>query len=131
MADWKIDPYSDRGFYLRGTPQVQIWDPWTQPTKNGSEVGSGGLYNNKTNGAIPLVVADKPIGEWNRFRIIMAGSSVHVFLNGELVVNGAILENYWQRDLPVFPFGPIELQAHKTPVWFKNLYIRELHAPAK
>ena len=44
------------------------------------------------------------------------------------MVNGAPLENYWQKDLPVFPFGPIELQAHKTPVWFKNLYIRELHA---
>jgi hypothetical protein len=131
LADWKIEPYSDSGLYLRGTPQVQIWDPYTQPTKNGSEVGSGGLYNNKTNGSIPLVVADKPIGEWNRFRIIMAGDIVHVFLNGELVVNGAPLENYWQRDLPLFPFGQIELQAHKTPVWFKNLYIRELHTPAK
>jgi len=131
LADWKIEPYSDSGFYLRGTPQVQIWDPYTLPTKSGSEVGSGGLYNNKTNGAIPLVVADKPIGEWNRFRIVMAGDIVHVFLNGELVVNGAPLENYWQRDLPVFPFGPIELQAHKSVVWFKNLYLRELHTPAK
>ena len=131
LADWKIEPYSDSGFYLRGTPQVQIWDPYTQPTKSGSEVGSGGLYNNRTNGAKPLVVADKPIGEWNRFRIVMAGSYVHVFLNGELVVNGATLENYWQRDLPLFPFGPIELQAHKSVVWFKNLYIRELHQPTK
>jgi len=131
LVDWKSEPYSDSGLYLRGTPQVQIWDPYTQPTKSGSEVGSGGLYNNKTNGAIPLVVADKPIGEWNRFRIVMADSFVHVFLNGELVVNGATLENYWQKDLPVFPFGPIELQAHKTPAWFKNLYIRELHAPTK
>jgi len=131
LADWKIEPYADSGLYLRGTPQVQIWDPYTQPTKAGSEVGSGGLYNNKTNGSLPLVVADKPIGEWNQFRIIMAGSVVHVFLNGELVVNGAPLENYWQRELPVFPFGTIELQAHKSVVWFKNLSIREMHAPAK
>jgi len=130
LADWKIEPRSDSGIYLRGTPQVQIWDPYTQPPKGGSQVGSGGLYNNhKTNGAIPVVVADKPVGEWNRFRIIMAGNFVHVFLNGELVVNGATLENYWQPDLPVFPFGPIELQAHQTPVWFKNLYLRELHPP--
>jgi len=132
LADWKIAPRSDSGIYLRGTPQVQIWDPYTQPLAGGSGVGSGGLYNNsKTNGAIPAMVADKPVGEWNRFRIIMAGNFVHVFLNGELVVNGATLENYWQRDLPVFPFGPIELQAHTTPVWFKNLYIRELHPPVK
>jgi hypothetical protein len=131
LADWKIEPYSDSGLYLRGVPQVQIWDPFTQPTKSGSEVGSGGLFNNRSNASQPLLVADKPIGEWNRFRIVMAGDRVHVFLNDQLVVYNVALENYWQRDLPVFPFGPIELQAHKTPVWFRNLYIRELHTPAK
>lgn len=131
LADWKIEPYADSGLYLRGTPQVQIWDPFTQPTKNGSEVGSGGLYNNTTNANKPLLVADKPVGEWNQFRIIMAGEKVHVYLNGQLVVNGVTLENYWQRDLQVLPFGPIELQAHKSVVWFKNLYVRELHPPGK
>ncbi len=131
LADWKIEPYADSGFYLRGTPQVQIWDPFTAPVKAGNEIGSGGLFNNKTNESKPLVVADKPIGEWNQMRIIMAGDKVHVFLNGELVVNGVTLENYWQRDLQVLPFGPIELQAHKSVVWFKNLYVRELHSPTK
>lgn len=129
LADWKIAPETDSGIYLRGTPQVQIWDTFMQPPKNGSEFGSGGLWNNKTNASKPLLVADKPIGEWNRFRIIMAGDKVHIFLNGQLVVNGATLENYWQRDLPLLPFGPIELQAHKSVVWFKNIYVRELHAP--
>lgn len=129
LADWKIEPYADSGLYLRGSPQVNIWDPHTQPMKAGNEVGSGGLLNNKTNTSKPLLVADKPIGEWNRFRIIMAGDKVHVFLNGQLVAHDVTLENYWQRDLPLLPFGPIELQAHKSAVWFKNLYIRELHAP--
>ena len=129
LADWKIEPYSDSGFYLRGTPQVQIWDPFTQPTKNGSEVGSGGLYNNKANPAKPLKVADRPIGEWNHFRILMVGDKVHIFLNDELVVNNVVLENYWDREKPLAPTGPIEMQAHKTPVWFKNVYLREL--PAK
>jgi len=126
LADWKIEPYSDSGFYLRGSPQVQIWDPFTQPTRNGSEVGSGGLYNNKTNASKPLLVADKPIGEWNRFRMIMVGDRVHIFLNGQLVVRDTVLENYWDRSLPMFASGQIELQAHRTPVWFKNLYIREI-----
>ena len=128
VADWKIAAYSDSGIYLRGTPQVQIWDPFTQPTKAGNEVGSGGLFNNQTNAARPLVVADKPIGEWNRFRILLVGDRVHVFLNDQLVVLNTVLENYWQRDLSLFPIGPIELQAHKTPVWFRNLYVRELPA---
>jgi hypothetical protein len=94
--------------------------------KAGNEVGSGGLFNNQKNPAKPLKVADKPIGEWNRFRILMAGEKCHVFLNGELVVNNTTLENYWDRSQPIFPSGQIELQAHTTPVWFKNIYLREI-----
>jgi hypothetical protein len=105
---------------------VQIWDPFTQPIRSGSDVGSGGLYNNRTNASKPLKVADKPIGEWNRFRILMVEDKVHVFLNGELVANDVTLENFWNRNAPLFPRGAIELQAHQTPVWFKNIYIREL-----
>ena len=126
VADWKIAPHSDSGFYLRGTPQVQIWDPFTPPTPAGNAVGSGGLFNNQIHTARPLLVADKPVGEWNHTRIILVGDKVHVFLNDQLVVNNTVLENYWQRDLALFPIGPIELQAHRTPVWFKNLYVREL-----
>jgi hypothetical protein len=106
---------------------VQIGDPFTQPAKSGTEAGSGALVNNRTNVNKALVLADKPVGEWNHFRIIMVGEKVHVFLNGELVVNGVTQENVWQRDLPVLPFGPIELEARRTPVWFKNFYLRELH----
>lgn len=126
VCDWKITPNSDSGLYLRGSPQVQIWDPFTAPVKAGNEVGSGGLFNNQKNPAKPLKVADKPIGEWNRFRILMVGEKVHVFLNGELVVNNTTLENYWDRSQPIFPSGQIELQAHTTPVWFKNIYVREI-----
>lgn len=126
LVDWKIPARADSGIYLRGTPQVQIWDPHTKPTRHGSEVGSGGLYNNQKNPSKPLSVADKPVGEWNRFRILMAGEKVHVFLNGELVVNNVTLENYWDRKLPIFPSEQIELQNHGDTLWFKNIYIREI-----
>jgi hypothetical protein len=113
---------------LRGTPQVQIWDPFTPPVKPGNEAGSGGLFNNQTAASRPLAQADNPAGDWNRTRLLIVGDKVHVFLNDRLVVNNTVLENHWQRDLPLFPIGPIELQAHQTPVWFKNIYIRELPA---
>jgi len=116
-VDWKIPPKGDSGIYLRGSPQVQIWD---------RAVGSGGLYNNKTNADNPLKVADKPVGEWNRFRILMVGEKVHVFLHGELVVQNTTLENYWDRKQPIFPTGQIELQNHGDHLWFKNIYLREL-----
>ena len=72
------------------------------------------------------MLADHPVGEWNRFRIVMAGEKVHVFLNGELVVRDTTLENYWERDKPIYPSGQIELQNHGGQLWFKNIYIREL-----
>ena len=126
LVDWKIPPHGDSGIYLRGSPQVQIWDPYSNGHERGSEVGSGGLYNNKTNPSKPLKVADKPIGEWNRFRILMVGPKVHVFLNGELVVDDVTLENYWNYKQPIFPTGQIELQNHGDHLWFKNIYIREI-----
>lgn len=130
LVDWKITPRADSGIYLRGSPQVQIWDPFTLPTKHGSEVGSGAFYNNQKNPSKPLKVADKPVGEWNRFRIVMVGEKVHIFLNGELVVNATTMENYWDRTQPIFPTGQIELQNHGDALWFKNVYIREL-SPVK
>ena len=126
LVDWKIPAHGDSGIYLRGSPQVQIWDPFTQPTKAGSEVGSGAFYNNQKNPSKPLLVADKPIGQWNRFRIIMAGDKAHVYLNGEIVTRETVLENYWDRSQPIFPSGQIELQNHGDQLWFKNIYIREL-----
>ena len=131
LVDWKIPAHGDSGIYVRGSPQVQIWDPHTQPTKHGSEVGSGAFYNNKTNASKPLLVADKPIGEWNRFRIIMAGRKAHVYLNGQLVTRDTELENFWDRDLPIFRSGQIELQNHGDKLWFKNVYIREIQPGMK
>lgn len=127
LVDWKIPPHGDSGIYVRGSPQVQIWDPFTQPVSHGAEVGSGGLYNNQQNRSTPLKVADQPIGQWNRFRIIMGGEKGHVFLNGELVTRDTVLENFWDRSQPIFPTGQIELQNHGGPLWFKNIYLRELN----
>jgi hypothetical protein len=119
-VDWKILPKGDSGIYLRGTPQVQIWDP------NHWKIGSGGLYNNKKNPSQPSKCADKPIGQWNTFRNKMIGEKVTIWLNGELVVDNVVLENYWERDKPIYPTGQIELQNHGNTLWFKNIYIREL-----
>jgi hypothetical protein len=120
---WKILKGGDSGIYLRGTPQVQIWDT---DLKNGAAVGSGGLYNNQKNPSKPLVKADKPVENWNTFWIKMVGERVWVKLNGVLVVDGVTLENYWDRKQPIFPTGQIELQNHGNTLWFKNIYIKEL-----
>jgi len=124
FVDWKIEAGGDSGIYLRGTPQVQIWD--TANRRVGAQVGSGGLYNNKKGASKPLKLADKPVGEWNTFRIIMTGEVVTVYLNGVLVVDNVVMENYWERDKPIYPNGQIELQSHGSLLYFRNVFIREI-----
>jgi hypothetical protein len=123
LLDWKILKDGDSGIYLRGTPQVQIWDP---DLKVADGVGSGGLYNNQKNPSKPTKKADKPVGQWNTFRIKMVGDKVSVWLNGELVTDNVVLENFWERDKPLFPTGQIELQNHGNTLYFKNIYLKEL-----
>ena len=121
-VDWKIHPKGDSGIYLRGHPQVQIWDGAI------NKMGSGGLYNNAKNPKDPLVNADRPAGEWNTFWIKMIGDRVTIKLNGTLVVDNTPLENYFERKLgkPLPTTGPIELQHHGDHLWFKNIYVKQL-----
>lgn len=127
IVDWRLDPDGDEpdaGVYLRGTPQVQIWD--IRRTNVGAQVGSGGLYNNQKNESRPSCVADNRLGEWNTFIIRMQGDRVTVSLNGVKVVDNVVLENYWNRNLPIFPKEQIEMQAHGSKVQFRDIYIKEL-----
>lgn len=126
-VDWKIPATADSGLYLRGTPQVQIWDP-SNPAQfpHGNKKGSGGMWNNKGEGKEPLVLADKPLGEWNTFYIRMVGDRVTIHLNGKLIINNSPLENYWAPGKPLPRAEQIELQNHGNDLWFRSLYVREL-----
>lgn len=119
-VDWKIESKGDSGLYLRGNPQVQIWDGAI------NKGGSGGLFNNAKNPKDPLVNADRPAGEWNTFWIRMVGDKATIKLNGKLVVDNTPLENYWEKGKPLPARGPIELQHHGDRLWFKNIYVKEL-----
>ncbi len=129
-VDWKIHKGGDSGIYLRGQPQVQIWDSDNLGKGLAADKGkgSGGLWNNPpgSKGKQPLKNADRPVGEWNTFHIIMKADDVTIYLNGELVVDKAPLANYWQKGKPLPARGPIELQHHGDRLWFKNIYIKEL-----
>jgi hypothetical protein len=135
-VDWKIEPQGDSGIYLRGEPQVQIWDSdaLTGNLAADKGKGSGGLWNNPkgSKGKDPGKKADHPPGEWNTFRIVMKGKDVTVFLNGEKVVDGAELVPIYGKELPAK--GPIELQQHYRNdgkpgnIYFKNIYVKELES---
>jgi hypothetical protein len=130
LIDYKTVAKADSGIYLRATPQVQIWD-FTEAGGKwniGADKGSGGLWNNSKGaaGKDPLVLADKPFGQWNRFRILQIGERTSVFLNGKLVVQNARMENFWDRKNPLFAKGPIQLQTHGGEIRWRNIFIREI-----
>jgi Domain of Unknown Function (DUF1080) len=132
--DYKTVAKADSGIYLRGAPQVQIWDYTKEGGKwdRGADKGSGGLFNNSpgTAGQLPLVLSDKPFGEWNRFRIVQIGARTTVYLNEKLVVDNAIMENYYDstRKRPLPPRGPVHLQTHGGEIRWKNIFVREIPA---
>jgi arylformamidase len=134
LIEYKTVPSADSGIYLRGTPQVQIWD-WNQvfdpkrPTRK-PHLGSGGLFNNTPGaaGRDPLVLADRPFGEWNQFHIRQIGDCTWVWLNDKLVVDGAAMENFWDRNQPLPAKGPIMLQTHGGEIRWRNIFVREIGA---
>jgi hypothetical protein len=129
FVEYRTVPKADSGIYLRGCPQVQIWDYTEKEKFNlGADKGSGGLWNNSPGapGKDPLVLADKPFGEWNKFRILMVGARVSVWLNDKLVVDHALLENYYDRKKPLPARGPIELQTHGNEIRWRNVFLREI-----
>ncbi len=117
----EVQDAGDSGIYLRGSSKSQI-NIWCWP------IGSGEVYGYRTDAAMspdvragvtPSVVADAPIGQWNRFIITMKGDRLTVDLNGKRVLDEAQLPG-------VAPEGPIALQMHGGALQFANLYIREL-----
>jgi hypothetical protein len=129
LLEYKTVALADSGIYLRGIPQVQIWDSTEEKKfKLGADKGSGGLWNNKKSpaGKNPQVLADKPFGEWNHLRILMVGERVTVELNGQLVVDHARMDNYFNKKGPMPRTGPIQLQTHGGKISWRNIYIREI-----
>ena len=159
LLDYKALPDCDAGVCLRGIPQVQIWDTTKKDPRHARQAkGSGGLASNNLGavGTDPSKKMDKPLGEWNSFKIRMIGERVTVVLNGETVVDHAVLENSfaspkpgsisiqkesdgfvekkdekvpngWMAD-PAFPKGPIQLRTHGSEMRWRNIFIREIPA---
>ncbi|MCI0464638.1 MAG: DUF1080 domain-containing protein, partial [Gemmataceae bacterium] len=130
LIEYKTVAKADSGIYLRATPQVQIWDTTKEGGKwdRGADKGSGGLFNNAKGapGRDPLVLADRPFGQWNSFRILQVGERVTVYLNDKLVVDHARLANFWNRQLPLPAKGPIQLQTHGGEIRWRNIFVREI-----
>ncbi len=130
LLEYKTVPGADSGIYLRGVPQVQIWDTTEEGGKwdLGADNGSGALWNNSAGalGKDPIIHMDKPFGEWNTIRIVMRGERVDIWMNDEPIVENAVMENYFDRSIPIFNRGPIQLQTHGGEIRWRNIFIKDL-----
>jgi hypothetical protein len=127
-----MKPNSDSGILLKGAGQTNLWC-WS--------VGSGELWSVRNNqslssemraAAVPSENADKPVGEWNAFDIIVKGDRITVINNGIKVIDNAL---YPGLDVT----GPVGLQHHgginpetgklkgaSSLIQFRNIWIKEL-----
>lgn len=128
VLEYRTVAKADSGIYLRGCPQVQIWD-YTEAGGKwslGADKGSGGLWNNQVHERFPPAVADRPFGEWNRLEIRQIGALVWVRLNGKVTVDGVVMENYWDRARPLPATGPLQLQTHGGEIRFREVWVRPI-----
>ena len=127
LIDWKISKDGDSGIVLRPDyedyrefeeVEVEIWDRKSE--LYASPLGSGGIVPYTAEERKPLRTADHPVGEWNHFEIRVENDMVTVHLNDQLVLDRFAAQFK-------LPRGPIVLQHHGPPLWFRNIYVKELN----
>ncbi len=116
--------------------EMQLLDDDKHPDgKNGPKYRTGALYS-----MLPRTeTAAHPPGDWNTARIVARGTHVEHWVNGVKVLDGDLgdpearagIQKRWGAYPEIFrlftepaPSGPISLQHHGDPVWFRNLKIR-------
>ena len=141
--EWKLPPGGNSGIMFRVTedlaqtyhsgPEFQLLD------NAGHADGKNPLTSVGANYAIqaPTRDASRPVGEWNTGRLLVDGTHVEHWLNGEKVVEYELGTPEWtalvaESKFNVYPTygrqptGHVVLQEHGDAVAYRNLRIRVL-----
>jgi hypothetical protein len=145
--EWKVAPGGNSGIFYRGiesadpshhpiyesAPEMQVLDDERHADGKEAITSAGsnyGLY------PAPRGVV-RPAGEWNAVRIVVRGSHVEHWLNGQQVVRYELGSADWNdrvanskfKEWPAYgtaPEGVIGLQDHGDRVAYRNIKLKEL-----
>ena len=147
--EYKLTPGGNSGVLYRVTelpgepswhsgPELQILDD-DKYRQNSPKNWTGSLYDMI---AAPSDKVVKPVGQWNKVRVLVRDNHVEHWLNGKKVVEyelgsdalKTLIAGSKFKDMPRFarePEGYIALQHHEGgDVWFRNVRVRRLGAAA-
>ena len=141
--EWKVSPGANSGIMYRVSedsaapyetgPEMQVLDDDKHADGRDPKTSAGSLYALMA----PKNKKLKPVGEWNKVRIVVQGKQVAHWLNGVKVVEfelgSAELNQLIARskfnDMPRFgkeKTGFIDLQHHGDEVWYRKIRVRRL-----
>ena len=137
LFEWKISEAGNSGikYRTRGSLglEYQVLDDEKHRDNKNPTHRAGSLYELV---AAPDSKPLKTVGEWNKGRIIAKGNQIEHWLNGVKVVQITRGSEVWEKQFQKSKYrknsgfgsweGPILLQDHNDPVWYRNLKIRKL-----
>ena len=135
--EWKISEAGNSGikYRTRGSLglEYQVLDDEKHRDNKNPTHRAGSLYELV---AAPDSKPLKAVGEWNKGRIIAKGNQIEHWLNGVKVVQITWGSEVWEKQFQKSKYrknsgfgsweGPILLQDHNDPVWYRNLKVRKL-----
>ncbi len=130
---WRFDPKKgagNSGVLLRVQQPDKVWPKSVEAQLQSRSAGD--IWNigdfpmtvdkARTDGRHTTMAApcsEKPLGEWNQYRIVLDGGDLQLFVNG-------VLQNT-ASDIQVVP-GRIALQSEGAPIEFRDIRIRPIAA---
>ncbi len=143
--EWKVGKAANSGVFYR------IKDNQPMPWQSGFEhqiLDDNGFKNGKAEakhraGAFYSIIPAndqkelKPVGEWNKTRIVARGNHIEHWLNGKCIVKldldspefkAAFAKSEWKGNPAkgAAPNGNLGLQDHGGEVWYRNIKVRKL-----
>ena len=135
--EWKISEAGNSGIKYRTRGRLgleyQVLDDQKHRDNKNPTHRAGSLYELV---AAPESKPLRPVGAWNKGRIVADGKRIQHWLNGEKVVEIVWGTQDWKKRFQKSKYrknegfgsweGPILLQDHNDPVWYRELRVKHL-----